>query len=114
MNSERSDECIDFTMIIISRNNATISNYGGGFRCKSEYPWCIIQVPYEFISRRYLKILPPPTLVTLSSFNKTFLSELDKDGRRFRWYRALALHFSTISVHIIIYLDFYKQKLASK
>ncbi|KAF0711649.1 hypothetical protein FWK35_00031692, partial [Aphis craccivora] len=20
-----------------------ISNYGGGFRCKSEYPWCIIE-----------------------------------------------------------------------
>ncbi|KAF0761993.1 Uncharacterized protein FWK35_00016169 [Aphis craccivora] len=43
MDSERSEECIDFTMIITSRNNATISNYGGGFRCKSEYPWCIIE-----------------------------------------------------------------------
>ncbi|KAF0717602.1 general transcription factor II-I repeat domain-containing protein 2-like [Aphis craccivora] len=42
--SERSDECIDFTMIITSQNNAPISNYGGGFRCKSEYPWCIIQI----------------------------------------------------------------------
>ncbi|KAF0769804.1 Uncharacterized protein FWK35_00008219, partial [Aphis craccivora] len=31
-------------MIITSRNNAPISNYGGGFRCKSEYPWCIIEV----------------------------------------------------------------------
>ncbi|KAF0724549.1 Uncharacterized protein FWK35_00032452 [Aphis craccivora] len=28
-NSERSEECIDFTMIITSRNNAPISNYGG-------------------------------------------------------------------------------------
>ncbi|KAF0763151.1 Uncharacterized protein FWK35_00034755, partial [Aphis craccivora] len=27
---------------ITSRNNAPISNYGGGFRCKSEYPWYII------------------------------------------------------------------------
>ncbi|KAE9536487.1 hypothetical protein AGLY_007276, partial [Aphis glycines] len=44
LNSERSDECIDFTMIITSRNNASISNFGGGFRWKSEYPWCIIQV----------------------------------------------------------------------
>ncbi|KAF0753509.1 Uncharacterized protein FWK35_00035208 [Aphis craccivora] len=43
INSERSEECIDFTMIITSRNNAPISNYGGGFRCKSEYPWCIIE-----------------------------------------------------------------------
>ncbi|KAF0762918.1 Uncharacterized protein FWK35_00016591 [Aphis craccivora] len=42
--SERSEECIDFTMIITSQNNAPISNYGGGFRCKSEYPWCIIEV----------------------------------------------------------------------
>ncbi|KAF0752712.1 Uncharacterized protein FWK35_00019143 [Aphis craccivora] len=44
LDSERSEECIDFTVIITSRNNAPISNYGGGFRCKSEYPWCIIQV----------------------------------------------------------------------
>ncbi|KAF0770706.1 Uncharacterized protein FWK35_00004742 [Aphis craccivora] len=43
-NSERSEECIDFTMIITSRNNAPISNYGGGFRCKNEYLWCIIEV----------------------------------------------------------------------
>ncbi|KAF0763711.1 Uncharacterized protein FWK35_00011614, partial [Aphis craccivora] len=43
MYSERSEECIDITMIITSRNNAAISNYGGGFRCKSEYPWCIIE-----------------------------------------------------------------------
>ncbi|KAF0759922.1 hypothetical protein FWK35_00020010 [Aphis craccivora] len=28
-NSERSEECIDFTMIITSRNNAPISNYRG-------------------------------------------------------------------------------------
>ncbi|KAF0773586.1 Uncharacterized protein FWK35_00000180 [Aphis craccivora] len=44
LDSERSDECIDFTMIITSRNNAPILNYGGGFPCKSEYPWCIIVV----------------------------------------------------------------------
>ncbi|KAF0773229.1 Uncharacterized protein FWK35_00007673 [Aphis craccivora] len=42
-NSERSDECIDFTMIITSGiNNASISNFGGGFRWKNEYLWCII------------------------------------------------------------------------
>ncbi|KAF0732437.1 Uncharacterized protein FWK35_00027106 [Aphis craccivora] len=44
LDSERSEECIDFTMIITSRNNAPISNYEGGFRCKSEYPCCIIEV----------------------------------------------------------------------
>ncbi|KAF0711401.1 Uncharacterized protein FWK35_00036947 [Aphis craccivora] len=55
IDSERNEECIDFTMMcvfffvfvsvysITSRNNAPISNYGGGFRCKSEYPWCIIE-----------------------------------------------------------------------
>ncbi|KAF0773852.1 Uncharacterized protein FWK35_00003100 [Aphis craccivora] len=43
-NSERSEECIDFTMIITSRNNAPITNFGGGFRCVSKYPWYIIQV----------------------------------------------------------------------
>ncbi|KAF0764701.1 Uncharacterized protein FWK35_00002819 [Aphis craccivora] len=41
--SKRNDECIDFTMLITSGNNAPISNYKGGFRCKSEYPWCIIK-----------------------------------------------------------------------
>ncbi|KAF0749150.1 Uncharacterized protein FWK35_00014564 [Aphis craccivora] len=43
--SERSEEFIDFTMmcVITSRNNAPISNFGGGFRCKSEYPWYIIE-----------------------------------------------------------------------
>ncbi|KAF0747845.1 hypothetical protein FWK35_00027108, partial [Aphis craccivora] len=30
--SERSEECIDFTIIITSRNNAPISNYGGVFK----------------------------------------------------------------------------------
>ncbi|KAF0771986.1 Uncharacterized protein FWK35_00000292 [Aphis craccivora] len=29
---------------ITSRNNDSISNYGGGFRCKSEYPWWILEV----------------------------------------------------------------------
>ncbi|KAF0759029.1 Uncharacterized protein FWK35_00011676 [Aphis craccivora] len=47
LDSERSDECIDFTIMcvfflsvysITGRNNAPISNY------KSEYPWCIIEV----------------------------------------------------------------------
>ncbi|KAE9529733.1 hypothetical protein AGLY_011829 [Aphis glycines] len=49
LDSERSNECIDFTMIITSRNRffGEISNFGGGFRWKSEYPWCIIE--FEFI-----------------------------------------------------------------
>ncbi|KAF0719587.1 Uncharacterized protein FWK35_00031767 [Aphis craccivora] len=31
----------EFPNSITSRNNTSISNFGGGFRCKSEYPWCI-------------------------------------------------------------------------
>ncbi|KAF0766267.1 Uncharacterized protein FWK35_00008399, partial [Aphis craccivora] len=43
LDSEWSDECIDyFTMVCVSvytrtcRNNASISNYGGGFRWQNE------------------------------------------------------------------------------
>ncbi|KAF0750357.1 Uncharacterized protein FWK35_00019669, partial [Aphis craccivora] len=47
LDSEQSDECIDFAMMcvffvsvysITSRNNTPISNSGGSFRCESEYP----------------------------------------------------------------------------
>ncbi|KAE9539854.1 hypothetical protein AGLY_005106 [Aphis glycines] len=53
---ELSDECIDFTMIITSRNNASISNFGGGFRWKSEYPWCIIEVKSKHFQTVFKKI----------------------------------------------------------
>ncbi|KAF0760719.1 Uncharacterized protein FWK35_00010454 [Aphis craccivora] len=56
LNSDRSDECIDFTMIITNRNNAPISNFGGGFRCKSEYPWCIIEVKSKHFPTVFKKI----------------------------------------------------------
>ncbi|KAF0766316.1 Uncharacterized protein FWK35_00005333 [Aphis craccivora] len=56
LDSERSDECIDFTMIITRRNNAPISNSGGGFRCNSEYPWCIIEVKNKHFSTVFKKI----------------------------------------------------------
>ncbi|KAF0759534.1 Uncharacterized protein FWK35_00030372 [Aphis craccivora] len=53
LDSERSDECIDFTMLCVfcvcvsvytrtCRNNSSISNFRGGFRWKSESCWCII------------------------------------------------------------------------
>ncbi|KAF0718680.1 Uncharacterized protein FWK35_00028554, partial [Aphis craccivora] len=49
---ERSNECIDFTMMhvflsvysITSQNNASISNFGDGFRWQNEYPWFIKEV----------------------------------------------------------------------
>ncbi|KAF0749621.1 Uncharacterized protein FWK35_00013579 [Aphis craccivora] len=41
-------QCVFFffvsVYIITSRNNASISNFRGGFRWLSEYPWCIIEV----------------------------------------------------------------------
>ncbi|KAF0690467.1 Uncharacterized protein FWK35_00030120 [Aphis craccivora] len=47
LDSERNDECIDFTMMyafffvsvysITSRNNASTSNFGGGFRWQNEF-----------------------------------------------------------------------------
>ncbi|KAE9526135.1 hypothetical protein AGLY_013766, partial [Aphis glycines] len=57
--SERSDECIGFTMIITSRN-ASISNFGGGFRWKSEYPWCIIEVKSKLFPTVFKKIEKNP------------------------------------------------------
>ncbi|KAF0771151.1 Uncharacterized protein FWK35_00003040 [Aphis craccivora] len=56
VDSERSDKCIDFTMIITSRNNAPISNFGAGFRCKSEYLWCIIEVKSKHFPTVFKKI----------------------------------------------------------
>ncbi|KAE9536794.1 hypothetical protein AGLY_006856 [Aphis glycines] len=36
--------CVFFCVYIItSQNNALISNFGGGFRWKNEYSWCIIE-----------------------------------------------------------------------
>ncbi|KAF0759962.1 Uncharacterized protein FWK35_00026542 [Aphis craccivora] len=46
-NSERSDECIDLTMLKC-RNNARISNFGGGFRFVIESSWCIGEVILSF------------------------------------------------------------------
>ncbi|KAF0750985.1 Uncharacterized protein FWK35_00032077 [Aphis craccivora] len=46
------DVCVFFFFVsvysITSRNNTPISNFGGGFRCKIEYPWCIIKVKNIF------------------------------------------------------------------
>ncbi|KAF0751364.1 Uncharacterized protein FWK35_00018790 [Aphis craccivora] len=41
---------------ITSRNNAPISNFGGIFRCKREYPWCIIiEVKSKYFPTVYKK-----------------------------------------------------------
>ncbi|KAF0766972.1 Uncharacterized protein FWK35_00019262 [Aphis craccivora] len=56
LDSERSDECIDFTMIITSRNNASISNFGDGFRWQNEYPWSIIEVKSKHSPTVFKKI----------------------------------------------------------
>ncbi|KAF0764660.1 Uncharacterized protein FWK35_00004013 [Aphis craccivora] len=51
--SERSDFFLIFVSVysITSRNNAPISNFGGGFRCNSEYPWCIIEKNWNFYAK---------------------------------------------------------------
>ncbi|KAF0768003.1 Uncharacterized protein FWK35_00006087 [Aphis craccivora] len=41
---------------ITSRNNAPILNFGGDFRCKSEYPWCIIEVKSKHFPTVFKKI----------------------------------------------------------
>ncbi|KAF0714188.1 Uncharacterized protein FWK35_00035756, partial [Aphis craccivora] len=54
LDSERSDKCIDFTKLCFfffvsvytrtCRNNASISNFGVGFRWQIESSWCIEEV----------------------------------------------------------------------
>ncbi|KAF0768842.1 Uncharacterized protein FWK35_00029003 [Aphis craccivora] len=49
--------CVFFVSVysITSRNNAPISNFGGGFRCKSEYPGCIIEVKSKHFPTTFKK-----------------------------------------------------------
>ncbi|KAF0769944.1 Uncharacterized protein FWK35_00017106 [Aphis craccivora] len=55
--SERSEECIDFTMIcVFFFLSVYTSNFGGGFRCKSEYPWYIIEVKSKQFPTVFKKI----------------------------------------------------------
>ncbi|KAF0701543.1 Uncharacterized protein FWK35_00030597, partial [Aphis craccivora] len=71
-------------MIITSQNNAPISNYGGGFRCKSEYPWCIIEFSKKLRKtkkkmtekREFLR----KTIPHNSNIDKNFLGNLDYRG----------------------------------
>ncbi|KAF0755188.1 Uncharacterized protein FWK35_00020532, partial [Aphis craccivora] len=39
------------------RNNALISNFRSGFRCNSEYPWCIIEFKSKNIPKAFKKFL---------------------------------------------------------
>ncbi|KAF0748471.1 Uncharacterized protein FWK35_00026825, partial [Aphis craccivora] len=43
-------------MIITSRNNTSISTFGGGFRWKSKYTWCIIEVKNKHFLRVFKKV----------------------------------------------------------
>ncbi|KAF0771656.1 Uncharacterized protein FWK35_00001259, partial [Aphis craccivora] len=62
-------------MLITSRNNTPISNFGGGFRCKSEYPWCIIEVKISKKSRKTKKNDGKTGIFTQNQFstNSVFL-----------------------------------------
>ncbi|KAF0766302.1 Uncharacterized protein FWK35_00004033 [Aphis craccivora] len=52
LDSERSDECVDFTMmcVITTRNNDSILNFRDSFRWQNEYPWCIIEVKSKHLT----------------------------------------------------------------
>ncbi|KAE9537364.1 hypothetical protein AGLY_006387 [Aphis glycines] len=45
-----------YTFLVSTRNNASISNFGGGLRWKSEYPWCIIKVKSKHFPTVFKKI----------------------------------------------------------
>ncbi|KAE9532384.1 hypothetical protein AGLY_010007 [Aphis glycines] len=67
--SDRIDNNFIFSLIT-SRNNAPISNYGGGFRCKSEYPWCIIKVTQNQFSTKSIFFMVFKFLRNLSKMRK--------------------------------------------
>ncbi|KAF0754837.1 Uncharacterized protein FWK35_00024921 [Aphis craccivora] len=50
--------CVFFVSVysITSRNNALISNFGGGFRSKSEYTWCILEVKNKHFQTVFKKV----------------------------------------------------------
>ncbi|KAF0762186.1 Uncharacterized protein FWK35_00004022 [Aphis craccivora] len=52
---------------ITSRNNAPISNFGGGFRWKSEYPWFIKEVKITVIINYGIKLCSVECLLISSS-----------------------------------------------
>ncbi|KAF0757247.1 Uncharacterized protein FWK35_00019699 [Aphis craccivora] len=72
-------------MIITSRNNASISNFGGGFRCKSQYPWCVIEVLYElsvYSSNFYEICRKRENLQILENFTIPHNSNIDKNSSK--------------------------------
>ncbi|KAF0748603.1 Uncharacterized protein FWK35_00022616 [Aphis craccivora] len=72
LDSERSDGCIDFTMMcVFFFLFFQISNYGGGFRCKSEYPWCIIEVKNKHFPKVFKKIEKKKNDGITGSFTQT-------------------------------------------
>ncbi|KAF0768761.1 Uncharacterized protein FWK35_00000390, partial [Aphis craccivora] len=81
---------------ITSRNNAPISNYGGGYRSKSEYPWCIIEVKiFKKIEKNKKKMTEKRELLRKTSFrpNRFFLWFVDKkilDDQKFKFLRNLS------------------------
>ncbi|KAF0765130.1 Uncharacterized protein FWK35_00021684, partial [Aphis craccivora] len=53
---------------ITSRNNALISNFGGSFRCKNKYPWCIIEVKSKHFPTVFKKIEKNKKKMTQNQF----------------------------------------------
>ncbi|KAE9545064.1 hypothetical protein AGLY_000607 [Aphis glycines] len=110
--SERSDECIDFTMMYkTSRNNASISNFRGGFRWKSEYPCCIIEVKskhfptvFKKIEKNKKKMTEKREFLRKTSFrqNRIFYFALTQkliDVNTLNFHQMFVLAFS---IHIVL------------
>ncbi|KAF0757851.1 Uncharacterized protein FWK35_00016725 [Aphis craccivora] len=101
MNSERSDECIDFTMI------ASISNYGGSFQCKSENPWCIIEVK----NKQKKKMTEKWKILRNTSFrpNRFFLYGCNSKTNYCKYFK-----FSRNAHVSVIYIQFNFQNMSIK
>ncbi|KAE9524831.1 hypothetical protein AGLY_014881 [Aphis glycines] len=90
-NSERSDEYIDFTMmrVITSRNNASVSNFGGVFQWQSEYPYYIevknkhFPTVFKKIEKNKKKVTEKREFLRKTSFrsNRFFYMDLKKNQK---------------------------------
>ncbi|KAF0773407.1 Uncharacterized protein FWK35_00001081 [Aphis craccivora] len=50
------NEVMDYAYSITCRNNASVSNFKGGFRLKSKYSWCIVEFKSKNVPVVFKKI----------------------------------------------------------
>ncbi|KAF0754197.1 Uncharacterized protein FWK35_00021805 [Aphis craccivora] len=105
LHSERNDNCIDFTMMcffhysITRRNNAPISNFGDGLKCKSEYPWCVVEVKSKHFPTVFKKIKKNKKKMTEK---REFLRETSFRPNRFFFWLPLIFSKSVKNAKIRI------------